>query len=730
MAEGGKESAAPQIRDYLQAGFPCLFLRTVEPHVAEHRVRVAMEELQMTDTQFGVWRVTTGLLVGRAGHVDSVSERGRDLVDALKYVENEPNPTVAIFHNVRQFVNHYQVVQHIVDAVFAVKSRGSHLIFVGPHLELPPELKNLVQFVDCPLPNRDQIETEFGKVARKYGDALAMPKRKSDVEDLVRAAANAAVGLDMMGAENAIALSLAVADGIDINVIQKQKEQEVKKSDVLEFFSTIETMDNVGGFAALKEWIRKRRRVFTEEARAYGLPYPKGMLIVGPAGCLSGDTVLHFRSGKRNSGRAVTVLEAFYKFNQIPRAGVGGRVKHRSGSQFLWDTETPTQTLSLMSGVVGYHEIEEIVFSGIKETFLIETATGRSLRVTAEHPFKVPVGTPGADDEGFKPLKDLQVGDEVLVRPRAWDHWMSVSKEEHDRLHGNQQSRKNLRFSGVVSEKVTRIELFGEEETFDLVMRAPYHNYLAHGFVVHNTGKSLVAKATAQYYQLPLLRLDMGKVFRSLVGESEAAIRMALQVCEAVSPVVLWMDEIEKAMAGAAGSGELDSGVTARVVSTVLTWRQETTYPVVLVATANNVATLPSMVYRKGRLDEVWATDLPREDEREEIFGIHLHKRGRNPRKFNLPFLAKITSEFVGAEVEGVIEDAMFAAFDEGVEVADKHIAKAIKEMIPQAQRDVEELKAIREWARTRARSVSGEDHKVGEAHDKVRQIRKKKGGK
>jgi len=521
----GKEKAVPQIRDYLQAGFPCMFMRTVEPLVAEQQVRKAMEELQMLDAQFGVWRVTTGLMVGRADGATTVREQGRDLVDALKYVEQEPAPTVAIFHNVRQFVNHYQVVQHVIDAVYAARLKGSHLIFVGPHLELPPELKNLVQFVDCPLPNRDRIEVEYSRVARKYSDALAMPKKKEEVADLVRAAANAAVGLDMMGAENAIALSLAIADGIDINVIQRQKEQEVKKSDVLEFFASNETMDNVGGFRALKEWIRKRRRVFTEEARKYGLPYPKGMLIVGPAG----------------------------------------------------------------------------------------------------------------------------------------------------------------------------------------------------------TGKSLVAKATAQYYQLPLLRLDMGKVFRSLVGESEAAIRMALQVTEAVSPVVLWMDEIEKAMAGAAGSGELDSGVTARVVSTVLTWRQETTYPVVLVATANNVATLPSMVYRKGRLDEVWATDLPKEDEREEIFAIHIRKRGRDPKKFNIPLLARMSNEYVGAEIEGVIEDAMFAAFDEEREFTTEHVVKAIKETIPQAQRDVEELKAIREWARTRARLVSGDDKTPGEDETKVRQIRKKK---
>ncbi len=166
-------------------------------------------------------------------------------------------------------------------------------------------------------------------------------------------------------------------------------------------------------------------------------------------------------------------------------------------------------------------------------------------------------------------------------------------------------------------------------------------------------------------------------------------------------------DELEKGLAGAKGSGELDSGVTARVVSTLLTWRQETTYPVMLVATANDVATLPSMVYRKGRLDEVWATDLPNLVEREAIFSIHLRKRNRDPLNFDTKLLAKRAEEMTGAEIEACIEDALFAAFDVGKEVSTKHIASAIKETIPQAQRDKEELKSIREWVEHRARLVS-----------------------
>ena len=170
-----------------------------------------------------------------------------------------------------------------------------------------------------------------------------------------------------------------------------------------------------------------------------------------------------------------------------------------------------------------------------------------------------------------------------------------------------------------------------------------------------------------------------------------------------------------------AGSGDLDSGVTARVVSTLLTWRQETTYPVMLVATANNVTSLPSMVYRKGRLDEIWATDLPMLKEREEIFKIHLRKRDRDPKKFGCAALAVQSENMTGAEIEGCIEDAMFTAFDNGKEVTAQNILRSIRETIPQAVRDDIEVKAIREWVANKARLVSGGPEK--KSPSKIRRI-------
>lgn len=186
---------------------------------------------------------------------------------------------------------------------------------------------------------------------------------------------------------------------------------------------------------------------------------------------------------------------------------------------------------------------------------------------------------------------------------------------------------------------------------------------------------------------------------------------------------------MDKGLAGMRGSGELDSGVTSRVVSTILTWRQETVYPVVLVGTANDVTAIPSMVYRKGRMDEIWATDLPTELERKEIFDIHLRRRNRDPKKFDTSLLAARSEGMVGAEIEVVIEDAMFVAFDRGVKISTSHIIGAISDTIPQAVRDAEEIKAIREWVEQRARLVGGgeEADKSKGLKNKVRRLRTKK---
>ena len=156
---------------------------------------------------------------------------------------------------------------------------------------------------------------------------------------------------------------------------------------------------------------------------------------------------------------------------------------------------------------------------------------------------------------------------------------------------------------------------------------------------VQGCGKSLCAKAVSRLWQLPLLRFDMGRMFGSLVGSSEENVRRAIAVAESVAPAILWVDEIDKAFAGSQGSGATDGGTTARVFGTFLTWLSEKTAPVFVVATANDISQLPPELLRKGRLDEIFFVDLPSEEERAEIFRIHLAKRGRDPEHFDLPAL-------------------------------------------------------------------------------------------
>jgi ATP-dependent Zn protease len=224
---------------------------------------------------------------------------------------------------------------------------------------------------------------------------------------------------------------------------------------------------------------------------------------------------------------------------------------------------------------------------------------------------------------------------------------------------------------------------------------------------VQGCGKSLCAKAVSCLWQLPLLRFDMGRMFGSLVGSSEENVRRAIAVAESVAPAILWVDEIDKAFAGSQGSGATDGGTTARVFGTFLTWLSEKTKPVFVVATANDITQLPAELLRKGRLDEIFFVDLPAEAERQEIFGIHLRKRGRDPALFDLETLARTSENFSGAEIEQAIISALYDAFYAQSEVTSPHILEAIRQTVPLAKTMDEQINRLRNWAEGRARNAS-----------------------
>lgn len=226
---------------------------------------------------------------------------------------------------------------------------------------------------------------------------------------------------------------------------------------------------------------------------------------------------------------------------------------------------------------------------------------------------------------------------------------------------------------------------------------------------VPGCGKSLISKSISSMWQLPLLRLDMSKIFRGIVGSSEENMRKAIQTAEAIAPSILWIDEIEKGFSGYSGGS--DSGTSARVFGQFLTWMQEKTSPVFVIATANQISALPAELMRKGRFDEIFFVDLPTRRERKEILKVHISKRLTDPDvsgEFELTdeILEKLSANcegFVGAEIEQMVIDALFEAYAENSAVRLEYFERAIANTVPLSVTLAEQIRGIRDWANVRA---------------------------
>ncbi|MGF1601750.1 MAG: AAA family ATPase [Thermosynechococcaceae cyanobacterium] len=225
---------------------------------------------------------------------------------------------------------------------------------------------------------------------------------------------------------------------------------------------------------------------------------------------------------------------------------------------------------------------------------------------------------------------------------------------------------------------------------------------------VPGCGKSLIAKTTSRLWGLPLLRLDMGRVYDgSTVGRSEANLRSALKTAESISPVILFIDEMDKAFAGGAGSADSDGGTSSRIFGSFLTWMQEKSSPVFVMATANRVDRLPGEFLRKGRFDEIFFVDLPTPEERQEIFSIHLSKRRQDIERFDISQLANVCDGFSGAEIEQAIVAAMYEAFAQDREFTQLDIIAASRATLPLSKTMTEQVSALRDWASQRARPAA-----------------------
>jgi SpoVK/Ycf46/Vps4 family AAA+-type ATPase len=225
---------------------------------------------------------------------------------------------------------------------------------------------------------------------------------------------------------------------------------------------------------------------------------------------------------------------------------------------------------------------------------------------------------------------------------------------------------------------------------------------------VPGTGKSLLAKTISHIWNLPCLRLDVGKVMTGLVGGSEERMRQVIQTAEAMAPCVLWIDEVEKGMSGIKSSNFSDAGTMSRVFGTFLTWMQEKQAEVVVIATANDITQVPPEFVR--RFNEVFFVDLPVEEERMEIFDIHIRAKGRDPKKFDMKALVKATYNYTGAEIEKSVGEAIAQAYySKAKDVKTEHILKALSETKPISQVMAQQIESVREWARNRARYASSQ---------------------
>lgn len=458
------------------------------------------------------WSCTEGLVEHKKGAVKP-DEETRNPEEALRRVLGaKDDGTVFVFLDIHQFTQSPTIVRLLRDCAHKLRGRGNTLILLSPRLAVPADVEKEIAVADFPLPSPDEIAQLIDK---SYRDFRQNPNElKDEFTDELRAEViRACSGLTEDEVDDALAKAVIECGGLTPEVIDslnRTKREAVRRTQCLEAIDASENMNSVGGLDVLKDWVRKRQKTFTPEARTYGIEYPKGLLTLG-----------------------------------------------------------------------------------------------------------VPGG-----------------------------------------------------------------------------------------------GKGLSAKAVANQWRLPLLRMDMGAVFGGIVGESENNLRSALKIAEAMAPVVLWIDEIEKGLSGVASSNQSDGGTAARVFGTLLTWLQERESPVFVYFTANDISQLPPELLRKGRVDELFFIDLPTQKEREEILAIHLQKRKQDPRAFNLEMLAAECEGFVGAEIEQGIKEAMIDAFSENMRpLQDSDIVRAFNRTVPmvKTQRDkIERLLRFVEDGRA-VRASSGE---------------------
>lgn len=490
-----KQTIRQTIENHLSAGYPALQIIT---HEEQRFEQLIAEIAKAKKFQLARWTCVGGISEQQPdGMWMQIPETEAPAAAMEKFIGQLLNKTILLMPDLHLFIEDPMFYRWFKDACVHAKTRSKHIIIIGCRLVLPPEIEKCVTVIDFDLPDRKQLKTLLRD--------LAESNKKTVVDE--EAVINAATGLTTFEAEDAFSLSAVECGKIQADVVHREKSLAIKKGGILEVIDP-GSIDQIGGLDILKPWVERRRSAYTDEARKYGLPNPKGCMMFGPPG----------------------------------------------------------------------------------------------------------------------------------------------------------------------------------------------------------TGKTLVAKAIAGILQVPLLKLDCGALFGSLVGESEKNMRTVIKQVEASAPCVLLADEIEKGFSGSASSGQTDGGTSARVLGTFLQWMNDKSASVFVVATANNIKVLPPELMRKGRFDELWFVDLPSRSERSEIWKIVITKFGRSPKKFDIDALSTITQDWTGAEIEALFRDSLFTAFDSGVEPSTEMLVSMARQSVPLAVTMSDVISDIRNFAKGKARRAASEE--------------------
>lgn len=490
-----------EMESFVRAGYPAIILTTAEEDRALKECENVAKKLKK---KFAYWTLTGGIQTDVKDYANMTatdvqreinSKPTKVITDPVKVLEEGltdrgTNGKIFLILDFHPFIKTSNVWRRAKDVFKLAKATGVTFVFASVEFNIPPELKREVIITSLPLPTREELQKTLSEMAKTFHAALPQ-----NTDNLVEAA----LGLTINEAENAYATSFARYGRFDVKLINHVKEQTICNGGVLEYMSSDETLENVGGMKNFTTWAKKRLSAYSREAQEYGIPYPKGTLLIGIPGC----------------------------------------------------------------------------------------------------------------------------------------------------------------------------------------------------------GKSLSAKALANLWQKPLLKLDIGKLFGGYVGDTESNTRRALQTAEAMAPAILWIDEIEKGLSGIQSSGKTDSGVTSRMFGTILTWMQEKKAPVFVIATANSISELPPEFLRKGRFDEIFFVDLPSQEERKEIFSIQLKKYKRDVAEYDLEQLSESAEDYTGAEIEQAIVDALYNSWNSDVKrLTTEFIIDAIKNINPMAKGMMKnQIESLRKWS-------------------------------